>query len=57
MIPDLELVMDAVEIKKRGGLSYADCFVLAVSKKYKGVALVRDKEFEKFEVDFEIKQI
>ncbi|MEI6728561.1 MAG: type II toxin-antitoxin system VapC family toxin [bacterium] len=51
---DLPQVLQAVEYKSLGGIAYPDCFVLALSKKFKATVVTGDKEFKKFSTDFEI---
>jgi predicted nucleic acid-binding protein len=51
---DLTQVLQAVEYKSLGGIAYPDCFVLALSKKFKATVVTGDQEFKKFEKEFEI---
>ena len=42
--PDGDLVLAAARIKARGGLSYADCFVIATAQRYGAPLLTGDPE-------------
>lgn len=46
---DKTLVQDAARIKANGGLSYADCFVVATAMDRSATIVTGDKEFAKFE--------
>lgn len=43
---DKELVILAAEQKAKGGLSFADCFVLATAKQLKGILVTGDPDFK-----------
>lgn len=47
-------IAQASHYKSIGGLSYADCFVLALAKTHNGIIVTKDPEFKKFADDFEI---
>ena len=49
-----ELTEEAAQYKARGGISYQDCFVIAIAKKLNGIILTKDKEFKKFEEIVEV---
>ncbi len=49
-----ELVKLAAFQKAKGGLSFADCFVLVVAKKIKAKIITGDPEFKKFEKEIKI---
>lgn len=51
---DLPLVLQAARYKSRGRISYADCFVLAVSHSKQAQIVTGDPEFETFEDEFSI---
>lgn len=51
---DKELVILASEQKAKGGLSFADCFVLATAKRLKGLIVTGDPEFKVLEKEVEI---
>lgn len=51
---DLEQVLQAVEYKSWGVISYPDCFILALAKKFKATIVTGDSEFKKFSKGFEV---
>ncbi len=52
--PDRALVMDAARIKAGGGLSYADCFVIATAQRYGAPLLTGDPEIIDWAGDVEV---
>lgn len=47
LIPvDWDIARQAAEYKARGGISYADCFAAALTKRLDGQILTGDREFE-----------
>jgi len=51
---DENLTEEAAHYKAQGGISYPDCFVIAIAKKFNGVILTKDKEFRKFQKEVKI---
>ena len=51
---DKKLVALAAEGKAKGGLSFADCFVIALAKELEAVIVTGDPEFKPFEKEVEI---
>lgn len=51
---NLERILSAASYKSRGGLSYADCFVLATAEEFNTSIITGDPEFKKIEKDFNI---
>ena len=54
---DSTLTKEAAKIKAKGGLSYADSFVIAAAIKLKGTVVTGDGEFKKFSRTVAIKWI
>ncbi|OGK26679.1 hypothetical protein A2954_01160 [Candidatus Roizmanbacteria bacterium RIFCSPLOWO2_01_FULL_37_12] len=46
---DIFLLKEAAKIKAKGGISYADAFVIATALKHDAIIVTGDKEFKKFE--------
>lgn len=54
VVVDKELITLAARRKAKGGLSFADCFVLATAKKLKGAVVTGDPEFKVLKKEVEI---
>lgn len=52
--PDAALVMAAARIKAGGGISYADCFVIATAQRYQAPLLTGDPEIIEWGGDVEV---
>ena len=52
--PDIDDSESAGFYKSQGGVAYPDCFVLSLAKKLQAKIVTKDKEFKKFESEFEI---
>jgi len=46
---DKKLSIEAAKFKAQGGISYPDCFVIAIAIKLNAKIITKDKEFKKFE--------
>ncbi|MEK7617184.1 MAG: type II toxin-antitoxin system VapC family toxin [Patescibacteria group bacterium] len=55
LIPaNLEQILAAARYKSKGGISYADCFVLAIAKEKKSTIITGDPEFLPLENQFPV---
>ncbi len=52
--PDPEIVIAAARIKAGGGISYADCFVIATAQRYQAPLLTGDREIVDWAGDVEV---
>ncbi len=54
VLPDEELFLQTARVKGEYAIALADCFIIAIAKKFKACVLTGDPEFKKVEKEIKI---